>query len=130
LNDPQALRDLQQLGEDLRLHMPELLKWRDYMRSSNPEPPAAPQAPAPPHPPQAPEPPRPPMAPNSSTWGRYEESEAPKATEAPAPNGFQPTVDLVARMRQIAEELGNEDLDSERRQDLLRELTDLTSGRL
>src|SRR5262249_31703598 len=113
-----ALRDLQQLGEDLGMHLPELLKWRDHMRSGHPTPPGPP-------PPHAPEPPRPP---SYSPWTSEEGSEPQRSAESTS-NGFQPTVELAARMRQIAEELGSEDLDSERRQDLIRELSNLTSGR-
>jgi hypothetical protein len=122
LNDPHALRDLQQLGEDLRMHLPELLKWRDYMRSGQPQPPSPP---SPPHAPNAPEPPR---APGYNPWTSEEEAESPRPAESGS-NGFQPTVELAARMRQIAEELGSEDITSERRQDLILELSELTSGR-
>jgi hypothetical protein len=127
LNDPQALRDLQQLGEDLRMHLPELLKWRDYVRSGQPPtPPSPPHTPTPPYAPHAPEPPRPP---SYSAWTTDEKAETPPAAEPAASSGFQPTVELAVRMRQIAEELGSEDLNSERRQELLRELTELTSER-
>jgi hypothetical protein len=118
--DPNALSDLQRMGEELREHLPELLKWREHMRSG-------------PHPPSPPEPPTPPVPPN------------PPASAAPgAPNtasrageersgsgaGAERRSDLAARIQAISEALQREDLNYQRRMELSRELADLASGRI
>jgi hypothetical protein len=103
--DPQALRDLQQLGEELRQHLPELLFWRDKMRSEHPQPPAPPGAPPAPGPVSAPGTPTPPDAPQ------------------PPPGAAPPAV--MDRIRQIAQALQSEDMDHNRRMELTRELAEL-----
>ncbi|HLJ55552.1 MAG TPA: hypothetical protein VKT77_10985 [Chthonomonadaceae bacterium] len=117
--DPQALRDMQQMGEELRQHMPEILFWRDQMRRSRdpgapPTPPSPPEAPVPPTPPGAPEAPTPEESHDPHAWRRWDaESTGPAAQE---------------RIRQIAQELAAEGLDESRRAQLTRELTELVSS--
>lgn len=105
--DPQALRDLQELGETLREHLPELLKRRG---SRPPEPPVPPTPPAPPTPASGPT--------LSDSW--WNSGQPPQA----------PGIEISARIRQISEELQREDLDYPRRMELSRELADLASASL
>ena len=101
--DPEALRNLQELGEAMREHLPELLKRR------------GPRPPGPPVPPTPPTPPTPP-------WGGP--GRPAFATGSSASDGAE----NVARIRQIAEELKRVDLDYSRRMELSRELAELVSG--
>ena len=112
--NPQALRDLQQMGEELREHLPELLKWREHMRASQPAPPTPPAPPSP-VPPQ----------PATHAWRQNNESEAAAgpANEDASPPNFGGAA--AARIRQISEALAQEDLDHSRRMELARELSEL-----
>lgn len=120
--DPQALRDLQELGEVMREHLPDLLKMRGRRP---PEPPTAPTAPQPPTAARPAAAPRPPQA---ATWRRPgdEDESIPPHAEPASP----PATEAAARMRQISEELQHEGLDMTRRIELARELADLASGQL
>jgi hypothetical protein len=129
--NPQALRDLQQLGEEMREHLPELLKMRDMMRG--------------PHPPTPPTPPAPPVPPTAATPGTPPVPGTPAPPQAPAGwegfgeqgarpfGGFSassrgPSLEVAARIRQISEEMQREDLDFSRRLELSRELADLAGS--
>ena len=106
--DPETLKDLRQMGEELREHLPELLRWRDYVRAS----PGHPAPPAPPVPPTPPNPPQP---------GGWRNADAADTEHAPAPGGQA----AEARIREIARALQQEDLSNSRRMELSRELSDL-----
>lgn len=117
-SDPQALRDLQRMGEELREHLPELLKWREQMRTgTHPTPPVPPTPPTPPSPPA---PPRP-----ANPWENGDASEA----QAP-PRAFGPDPELASRIREISEALQSHELDYARRMELSRELADLAAAQL
>ena len=120
--DPQALRDLQQMGEELREHLPEMLKWREHMRSGHPAPPT----PTPPTPPVPPTPPRQPQG-----WRQSYENEA---SPGDPPNGPPPPPfggsDAAARIHQISEALAQEDLDHSRRMELAKELSELAAAQM
>ena len=119
-NDPNALRELQQMGEELREHLPELLKMRDFMRGGGPVPPT------PPTPPTVPTPPTPPHAPQG--WRQGHESEQ---ADGPGFGAPPPPVEPGAanRIREIADALAQEDLNQSRRMDLVQELNELLGGR-
>lgn len=108
-NDPEAVRDLRQMGEDLREHLPDLLKWRESMRGN---------------PPVSPTPPVPPTPPHAHGRPNSEEAAAPAASLDDTEHESQ---DTTTRLRQISEELQAKELDYSRRIELSRELTDLLS---
>jgi hypothetical protein len=121
--DPQALRDLQELGEVMREHLPELLKMRETMRPGYP--PTPPTPPTPPHPPQ----PHAPRSPQSTTSRRPGEESEPAPPPATATGWSSAAgVEVVARIREISEELQREDLDFARRVELSRKLAELANG--
>jgi len=120
-SDPQTMRDLQQVGEELREHMPEILEWRDRMRSQPPVPPTPPTPPAPPTPPHSPMPPR-----HAEARAGHPAPDIKGAGSGPD-NGASrdSSPDVTIRLRQISEELRAEDLDYSRRMELTRELSEL-----
>ena len=113
-NDPEALRDLQQMGETLREHLPELLRMRDRMKNT-PVHPAAPFAPPAP----------------ASTGSPIPVRDAPETEKTAVervdlPGASMPTTEyLLTRIRQISHELQEESVDYSRRMELSRELGDL-----
>lgn len=114
--DPQALRDLQDLGEIMREHMPELLHLRVKLRGEEHDPPH------PPHPPTPPTPPTPPQPPYPSS-GYQEPTPAP--TEE-VNEKRRRARDIAEQIRDISEQLQREDLDYRERIELARQLQGLS----
>lgn len=112
-NNPEMLQELQQLGETLREHLPELLRMRGRTTDfpgSPASPPPAPPAPMPPQPP-APE-----------SWMGARAASQPEAAVAPE---AAPTDETIRRIRQISHELQQESVDYTRRMELSKELEEL-----
>ena len=114
--DPQALRDLQDLGEIMREHLPELLHLRDRMRGGTP--------PTPPTPPVPPTPPTPPAPPHPNHWAFHQEPQQPSTEE---PNDSRRNAQEIAvQIRTISDALQREDLDYRERIELARQLQRLS----
>ena len=110
-NDPNTMRDFQRMGEELREHLPDLLKWREHMRGGVP-----PTPPAPPTPPHQP----------FSSWQTSTNHQAENPANESAFRGAD--ADPTVRIREIAVALQAEDLDHLRRHELSAELADLVSA--
>jgi hypothetical protein len=121
-SDPQALHELQEMGEIMREHLPELLHLRDKLRGGAPA--APPSPPAPPAPPTPPAPPEPAHWPHPPQQAFHQDPLHAAAGEENERR--QRARETAERIQAISGELQREDLDYRERIALAKQLGELS----